>query len=175
MDTKTRRLRISGGKYVLVDNSDYDTLARLPWFVQKGYACRYARHDEPGGRGEGRHTPRLIFMHRVIMGNDLAAAGIGAEVDHRNGKRRDNRRSNLRVTNRLGNGRNKGPRKGKRFKGISLCPNGRWIARLNLGGKRLNLGTYSTPVAAAQAYDRAASEHHGAYARLNFGGVPSIS
>lgn len=45
---------------------------------------------------------------------------------------------------------------------------GRWTARLCHNGARIHLGYYADESEAARAYDRAAREYHGEYARLNF-------
>lgn len=159
-----RRIRISTGRYALVDDADYVALRAFSWREQKGYACRWARKEEGGG---GRSFHKIIFMHRVVMKLELDRHGEGAEVDHRNGKRLDNRRLNLRVTDRAGNGMNKGPRRGRKYKGVRRVLNGSWVAGIRVRGKQIHLGTFSTAVEAAVAYDVAARVHFGTFARLN--------
>lgn len=44
----------------------------------------------------------------------------------------------------------------------------RWRTRISLNGKRICIGDYGTAEEAARAYDRAARELHGEFARLNF-------
>jgi hypothetical protein len=44
----------------------------------------------------------------------------------------------------------------------------RWYARIQLNGKTRSLGKYGDEVAAAVAYDEAASQWFGEHARLNF-------
>ncbi|MFG1237323.1 AP2 domain-containing protein [Xanthobacter autotrophicus DSM 597] len=43
----------------------------------------------------------------------------------------------------------------------------RWTAHIQVNGKRLFLGAFDTPEAAAETYDLAATEHHGSKAKLN--------
>lgn len=43
-----------------------------------------------------------------------------------------------------------------------------WRARIQTKGHRLTIGHYNTEQEAARAYDRAAVELYGTYARLNF-------
>lgn len=94
---------------------------------------------------------------------------IGQEPDHINGDRDDNRISNLRLATRSQNNANQLVKPGRRFKGAYLeAWTGRWLAKLGVGGKSLNLGRYDTEEDAARTRDRAAIQHFGEFARLNF-------
>jgi hypothetical protein len=58
------------------------------------------------------------------------------------------------------------------YRGVEKNNTSGWQARICVGSRsnrnRVNLGTFETAKAAAQAYDDAAIEHHGARAVLNF-------
>jgi hypothetical protein len=55
------------------------------------------------------------------------------------------------------------------YRGVSWHRgSGRWQAYIGHEGKPKYLGTYSTPEAAARAYDEAAKQQHGDLAQLNF-------
>lgn len=98
-------------------------------------------------------------MHREIVD--------APEVDHRNGDRVDNRRANLRAATHLQNCQNARPKGQSRFKGVSRYRE-RWHARIKVPGRRIDLGSFHDEESAARAYDVAAREHFGEFARLNF-------
>lgn len=63
------------------------------------------------------------------------------------------------------------PRKKSPFKGVHQHAKGhgsRWRAYVRVLGRTISLGCYDTAEEAARAYDRAAIEHYGIYARPNF-------
>lgn len=53
------------------------------------------------------------------------------------------------------------------LKGVTQKYCNRWVAQLSAGGKTLYLGMFKTPRDAAEAYDRAAVERFGEFARTN--------
>jgi hypothetical protein len=116
------------------------------------------RRDEHG---------RTIKMHREIMG-----APDGVEVDHRDGDSLNNRRSNLRLATRQQNACNvRSARmcKSSQYKGVCWCaPKSAWRATIVVNKKQRHLGMFEDEAAAARAYDAAAQELHGDFARLNF-------
>jgi hypothetical protein len=94
------------------------------------------------------------------------------EVDHVNGDGLDNRRSNLRVCTHAENARNQSSRtrmSTSRFRGVVWAKDRRkWRAMIGDNGRTVHLGNFTDEIEAAQAYDRAAREMYGAFARLNF-------
>ncbi|CAB4124593.1 HNHc domain containing protein [uncultured Caudovirales phage] len=89
------------------------------------------------------------------------------EVDHINCNGTDNRISNLREATSKDNTKNKRPYKGclSLYKGVS--PSGKkWSARITFG-KTIYLGLYETEVEAAIAYNKAALEYFGNFAKIN--------
>ena len=116
-----------------------------------------------GGYAQCGNRLNHSLMHRIIL------PGC-ARVDHINGDRLDNRRRNLRAATHTENLRNsrKNSRGSSRFKGVSRCKSsGKWRAYIR-SGTQVHLGHFATEEAAARAYDRAALERFGAFAKLNF-------
>lgn len=107
-----------------------------------------------------------MLLHRFILD-----APPGTLVDHVNGRTLDNRRANLRAATPPQNSQNRRARRGTRapYKGVRLTRTLRgFVARIQVDGRLLHLGVYETARAAAQAYDTAAREFFGPFARTNF-------
>lgn len=108
------------------------------------------------------------LLHRLVM-----RAPSGVLVDHRNLDRADARRENLRLCTHAQNNRNfpksNRPDHTSKFKGVSWHPSHNlWRARIYHESRCIWLGNFECPVRAAEAYDQAATRHHGEFARLNF-------
>ncbi len=91
------------------------------------------------------------------------------KLDHINGHRDDNRIINLREVTDFQNATNKASR-GERlsgFKGVSRRACGTWRANICSNRKQTSLGTYTTAEDAARAYDVAARELFGEFAKTN--------
>jgi hypothetical protein len=112
-----------------------------------------------------RLKPR-IRLHRLIT-----SAKPGEIVDHINGNCLDNRRENLRICTDAQNQCNRGmtARNTVGFKGVTYRKDrNKYAAQIQKGYKNHHLGTFDSPTDAAHAYDKAAKELHGEFARTNF-------
>ena len=137
----------------LVDADDYEQLSRIKWDALCGYVK---------GNDEGRQ----VFMHRMIL-----TATAGMVVDHANGDTLDNRRCNLRVATQQENSRNHKKHQFGRnpYKGVYSNNGGKtWFMSIFVNGKPIRVKGFRDPAIAAKAYDSAAKEHFGEFARLNF-------
>lgn len=151
------------GMFALISPEDWK-LAAIRWrplFQPSGDVYAYASVNLGIA-----HPQRFIYLHR-----EVARAADGRDVDHRNGDTLDCRRGNLRLADAVRNARNtRVDRKNNTsgFKGVGLTPSGRWRASYVVGGRQITIGRFPTAIAAAHAYDRAARQTFGRFARLNF-------
>lgn len=146
---------IAGDRVALVDAADAAAvIAAGPWHIKRGRTTDYAQHSVS--------DRRKITMHGLITGWPY--------VDHINGDGLDNRRSNLRQATHAQNCANRGPTRANALglKGVGLLPSGRWRAQIRSSGHQRHVGVYATADEAARAYDAAATEAFGEFARLNF-------
>lgn len=83
-------------------------------------------------------------------------------IDHINGNPSDNRICNLREVDRYANMQNEHTARLNNKSGyLGVCPNGNnWRAEIRVDGKKINLGTYKTPVEAHEAYVIAKRKFH---------------
>lgn len=142
----------------LIDDADALLIAGFPWRVLfKGRSSNYV-HAWNGNQH--------VYMHRLIAG-----AGPKQLVDHWNSDGLDNRRNNLRTASPSQNLANQRPQRGRtsQYKGVYWDKaRQRWTATIHINGKTRSLGRHKTEDAAARAYDHAATEAWGRFARLNF-------
>ena len=120
-------------------------------------------------RGYGTKGARNTRVHRVAWFLHYGD-WPDFQLDHINGDMKDNRISNLRATTQRLNQGNRSARQNvsSRFKGVGLS-RGKWRAYIVTPETRYkHLGYFQCEEGAAKAYDAAAKEVFGDYARLNF-------
>ncbi|ADI67581.1 HNH endonuclease [Mobiluncus curtisii] len=157
-----KTIPLTKGLVAVVDDADYSKLSPYSWYAVgrpgNEYAARYGGHN----KGSSSH----IRMHRELLN---APAGI--EVDHVNGNRLDNRRANLRLATRTQNACNRSKFRGKhhsRFKGVTYHVRDQcWQASIRHHDKHIYLGSFESEVEAAAAYNKAAINYQGKFAKLN--------
>jgi hypothetical protein len=149
---------LTQGYEAIVDDMDATRVLAHKWYVR--HTARRWFYGEAKIPRRGR-----VRLHRFILD-----APPTCDVDHVNGNGLDNRRSNLRLASNSQNGANRQLNVNSKsgLKGVSLLPSGRYHSVIRVRGVLYRLGTYDTREAAACAYDRAAIEHFGEYARTNF-------
>jgi len=146
---------LTQGKFAQVDDTDYDLVSAYAWHYKEGYAATNMFVC-------GKRT--TVRMHRFIM-----SASEAEEVDHEDRDKLNNRRYNLRRCGRGPNcaNRDKWGDVARLFKGVYPSGN-KWIALIRSNKVGRYLGSFTSQEAAARAYDNAAVEAHGEFARLNF-------
>jgi hypothetical protein len=109
---------------------------------------------------------KRVYLARLILG----VTDPRVLVDHRDGNPMNCRRDNLRVCSHSQNVFNSGSRGGTSvYKGVHFDKyHQRWIGRIAAHGVKRRLGMFNSEEEAARAYDAAALELHGEFARLNF-------
>lgn len=149
-----RLIPLTEGLYAYVDTADYEWLSKWNWHTTSG--------GYPARSGKGKQ----IFMHREIMQPPEKMV-----VDHVDGNKANCCRFNLRTCTRKENQANLRKQRGtcSRFKGVSYNKRRRkYFAQCDFGGNHRWLGFFNEEVDAARAYDRAAVEESGEFARVNF-------
>lgn len=162
-----KKIKLTQGKFALVDNEDFDFLNSFKWYYLKnafnknGYAVRNSprknRYRQP------------LRMHRIILNIQK-----GVMCDHIDGNGLNNQKSNLRICNNTENSRNrtaKGKNNTSGYKGVGYLrgKSGQTYIRaeISYNKKTCHLGLFKTTKEAAIAYNRKAIELFGEFARLN--------
>lgn len=143
--------------------------ARLCSMWNAHYAGKEALTSPIGPYRSGRIFGRHYLAHVIVFAIDNGRWPTD-NVDHRDNDGGNNRPDNLREATRQQNMRNSGSRGGtSQYCGVVWHKGGRkWMAYCTDGsGKRRHLGMFVNEVDAARAYDAAAREWHGEFARLN--------
>lgn len=138
----------SKGKCFYFDIHDFSKIKKHTWYVNNdGYVV-------------SKINKVIVLMHRFVL-----EVNEDIDVDHRNGVTYDNRKDNLRKCSHQQNSFNQ--KTNKKYKGITQRNNGKWQSQIGYNGKVIHIGTFSTDIEAAKAYNTKAIELFGEYAKLN--------
>jgi hypothetical protein len=114
-------------------------------------------------RISGKSKEGFLFLHQLLLQTKW--------VDHADTDRLNNRRSNLRSCTNQQNQFNQKLRSVglSKYKGVSMLQNrpSPYRAQIQLDGVRIHLGSFAVETKAALAYNKAAKEYFGEFARLN--------
>jgi hypothetical protein len=145
-------LSLSKGFTAVVDDDDFERLARFGWHAHISGKRTYARAAIKG---------KKVYLHRFVLGSPVGC------VDHIDGNTLNNQKSNLRCATKAENNRNRRASKNRTFKGV-FAQVGGYMARIVVDRRPIYLGYFKDQVAAARAYDAAAIKEFGEFAQLNF-------
>lgn len=145
----------ANGRQILVDDTDYETIAQFRWYTNPHKGLCYAFNSN----GDS--------VHGLIMQPNTKT---GEMVDHIDGNGLNNKRDNLRICTCHQNILNSKSKENatSKFKGVKY--NNRlkkWIARISYNYQSYLIGEYDTENEAALAYNQKAIELHKGFARLN--------
>lgn len=138
----------------LVDRADGWLLDFFVWTLTLPGSSAYAWCRQAGG-----------YLHHLVL-----PPAFGKQTDHKNGNGLDNRDSNLRHASQSQNLQNQRKNRRVHYKGVHRrhdCVERPYRARIHAGGKDIYLGQFETEIEAAAAYNAAAVQHFGEFARLN--------
>lgn len=157
-----KTIPLTQGRVALVDDEDYANLCRYRWNAcqNKGYAFYASR----GVWDSKRKSVLRILMHREILGVP------SVRIDHIDCNGLNNQKANLRLATQSQNGgnRRKLMRASSHFKGVSwYAPLRKWTAQICFNQRDTRLGYYDSEDEAARAYNAAARQLFGEFARMN--------
>lgn len=158
-----KEIKLTRGYVALVDDEDYERLSKLKWHVYIGKTgINYAL---VGIYDKATMKTRHARMHRMILNPRKDQI-----IDHINGNGLDNRKSNLRFATKSTNAANSKKRRDgiNQYKGVDYRdPVRGFRARINVSGKAIHLGHFNNEIEAAKAYNQAAIQHFGEFAKIN--------
>lgn len=162
---KTNRYDLSGEYGVGFDNNneefyfdldDYEKIKQYSWYISSnGYVIAYDNVNS------------YVSMHCLVCN--------AINIDHKNGNKRDNRKQNLRqpkgiysfnTYNNMNRSLNKNNTSGT--SGVYYDKNSnKWVSRIGLNHKRINLGLFKTKIEAVEARKNAEERYYGEYSYSN--------
>ena len=161
-----KKISLGDGKYAHVDDQDFHKLLGYDWIAKPSKGKNGTTYTEYAIFREYVLGKRIsVRMHRLILD-----APDGVHVDHIDGNGLNNMRSNLRICTAKDNqgNRRKFSITSSQYKGV--CWNkktSKWRAQLSSSRQRIFVGEFDSELDAAHAYDSAALQYFGEFARVN--------
>lgn len=168
---------LTQGQVAMVSPCDFERLNQFKWyaFFDKSRKCYIVRrNDYSQSTKEMNWRSRTLLMHRVVL--ELEPGRVPM-VDHVDGNTLNNTRTNLRECTHRQNMYNSRKRRraftgevpSSKYKGVTWCKRDKiFIGNIRTPGKTVCVGYFKDEIECARAYDKAAREFHGEFARLNF-------
>lgn len=152
---------VGDGLFAICDWSDWPTVRSHRWNLSTRTKSPF--YAITNIRTETHRT--TTTMHQMIL-----PCPAGSMPDHINGNGLDNRRQNLRVATKQQNAFNQrlNSRNNSGFRGVCWDrQHGAWRATIRIKQKRIHLGRFAEKIDAARAYNVAAKEMIGEFAKIN--------
>lgn len=144
-------IKAAGGQLFHVDGTDAKVVRQYRWYVDNGYVARSVY------KGSKKYK---LLLHRWMLN-----APDDRFVEFRNSNPLDCTRKNLRITKSISKG-HKRPGAKSKYKGVTKKAK-RWVASIRIEGVLHHLGYFDRESDAAKAYDAAAVEEFGKFAKTN--------
>lgn len=130
-------------------------------------------HIQKNGYGQTSRESKKIYAHRLSYEYYIGLIPEGMDIDHVCGMRSCVNPEHLRLATRSQNMMNsKGQKRNTSgYKGVSWDKNrNKWLAKIGIDHKYINLGRFDDPRLAYEAYCTAAKIHHDGFYNLGTGG-----
>lgn len=154
-----KEIKLTQGKVALVDDWEYETLSDYLWHADLKGKVYYAVRTNP-----------RAYMHHLLL-----PAISGYQVDHVDRNGLNNQKHNLRYCTYEQNQMNRRIQSGgtSRYKGVSWDKHKcKWEVNIRRKPRSVFLGYFKSEKEAALAYNCAALQYFGEFARLNIVGIP---
>ena len=147
-----KEVQLTQGYIATVDDEDFERVSEMKWRVLITGNLRYA------------YSSKDQLLHRFILGIDNPKV----EVDHKDRCGLNCSKENLRVATKSQNNANRAKLCGDNsHKGVGWHKaSSKWRATIKKNGKAKHLGLFTSEVAAKEAYNKAAKELFGEFARF---------
>lgn len=157
-----KTIQLTQGQVAKVSDHQYDELNKYKWCANYDKKMKSYYAVRMTSRTTGKR--KMISMHRHVTN-----APDGMVVDHIDHDTLNNQAENLRVCTHKQNIQNQKIQASNTsgYKGVSVFKD-KWVAHICAATKQIHIGLYTSPLDAAKAYDKAATELHGKFAKLNF-------
>lgn len=160
----TVKIFLTQGQTAIIDLKDLKKISKHRWYAVKSPRASkltYYAQTAVTVKRKQKHLKMHVLINKTPK---------GFLTDHRNGDTLDNTRKNLRTATNAQNQRNSPVYRNNTsgFKGVSWATKAKkWIGHIRVNGKNKTLGYFTDKLDAAKAYNQAAREYHGEFARLN--------
>lgn len=159
-----KKILLTKNQFAIVDDEDFEEVNKHKWCSSFSIytKCYVAIRVLPKKDNDKK---QMLLMHRFILN-----APKEFMVDHINHNSLDNRKINLRLCTNSQNQMNvlKHKKSLSGYKGVSLNKkNMKWISKIVINKKTINLGYFTDKIEAAKAYNEKAKELFGEFAYLN--------